>query len=166
MKKALVAFGAAFVGLIVLFGGMFVAGYSFATSHDREGKIYVDTIVPLIVTGWNDAALMAEASPEMLQIASRDQVHALFRTLGERLGALKEYGGATRIAYFVNFTTGGRVLTLTHTAPAVFEGGPAMLRIRTIRRGGQWNVLEFYLDAEALLRDPGDSRGPKRMPTI
>ena len=126
----------------------------------------MDTIVPRIVTDWNDAALVAEASPEMLQIASRDQVHALFRTLGERLGTLKEYGGATRITYFVNFTTSGRVLTLTHTAPALFEGGPAMLRIRTVRRGGQWKVLAFYVDADALLRDPGGSGGPKRMPTI
>jgi len=39
MKKVLVALGAAFVGLIVLFGGMFAAGYSFATSQTARARL-------------------------------------------------------------------------------------------------------------------------------
>lgn len=166
MKKVLIALGAAFLGLVVLGGAMLAAGYTFVQSHEGEGKTYVDAVVQRIAKDWDDAALMAEASPEMLHVASRDQIRALFQTFGERLGALKGYGGATRETYFVNFTMSGRVLTLTHTAPAVFENGPATIRVRTIRRDGQWKVLDFYVQSEALVREPGGVGRPKRAPAI
>ena len=37
-------------------------------------------------------------------------------------------------------------------ADATFEKGPATLRIRTVRQGAEWKLLEFFVHSEALLR--------------
>ena len=36
-------------------------------------------------------------------------------------------------------------------ADAVFEKGPATLRIQTVRRAGQWKLLEVYVQSDSLL---------------
>jgi hypothetical protein len=52
----------------------------------------------------------------------------------------------------VNFTLHGPVVTLTYTADATFQKGPATLRIRTVRHGAEWKLLEFFVYSDALLR--------------
>jgi hypothetical protein len=164
VKKVLIALGAGFAGLVVLGGIMFGAGYAFLLSHEAEATAYVDAAVQRVVGDWNDAALIAEASPELLQAASREQIRRLFQTFSERLGALKGSGGATRDAYAVNFTLSGRVLTVMHTVPAAFENGPATIRIRTIRRDGRWKILNFHVESDALLDRPRDDAAkPSRL---
>ena len=151
MKKALVVLGWVFLALLVLGAGVFGAGYWIVTAAEPEGRAYVDRVTPAIVAAWSAQALVAEASPELLAVAPRTKIDALMDAFAKRLGALQRYGGASRQHYLVNFTP-GPVVTMTYTADAVFEKGAATLRIRTLRRGGQWKLLELYVQSEALLR--------------
>jgi hypothetical protein len=128
MRKALIVLGWAFLGLIVLGVGVFAVGYWIAAAAEHEGKAYVDRVAP------------------------RGKIDTLFDAFSRRLGALQRYGGASRQHYFVNFTLQGPVVTMIYTADAVFEKGPATLRIQTVRRAGQWKLLEVYVQSDSLLR--------------
>jgi hypothetical protein len=151
MKKVFVVLGMIFATLIFVVGTVGVFGYAFLKQHEGEGQKYVDDAIRRIAKDWSEATLTAEASPELLKVASPAQIRGLLAMFAKRLGALKSYGGATRETYFVNFTTSGRVLTLTHSAPAVFEGGAATIKARTILRDGQWKIIELYIHSDALV---------------
>lgn len=152
MRRALIVLGSVFVALIVLGLGVFTAAYWIATAAEPEGKGYVDRVAPAIVRAWSAEALVAQASPELLSVAPREKIAALLEVFARRLGALERYGGASRQHYFVTFTLEGPVVTMLYTADAAFEKGPATLRVRTVRRGGQWKLVEFYVQSDALLR--------------
>lgn len=152
MKKTLIVLGSAFLVLIVLALGVFAAAYWVAIRADAAGKAYVDGVTPPIISAWSAEALVAEASPELLTAAPRARIDALMDTFSKRLGALQRYGGATRQHYVVNFTLQGPVVTMTYSADAAFEKGPATLRLRAVRRAGQWKLQELYVQSDALLR--------------
>ena len=152
MKKALIVLGSAFLSLIVLAIGGLAASHWIVTAADRDGKAYVDRVTPTIVAAWDPSALVGQASPEFLSAAPRAKIDTIFNVFSNRLGTLQRYGGASRQDYFVNFTLHGPVVTLTYTADATFEKGPATLRIRTVRHGAEWKLLEFFVHSEALLR--------------
>jgi len=152
MKKALIVLGCAFLVLIVLAIGVSAAGYWIMTTAEREGKAYVDRVTPTIVAAWDPSAFVGQASPDLLNATPRAKIGTIFNTFSNRLGTLQRYGGATRRDYFVNFTLHGPVVTLTYTADATFEKGPATLRIRTVRQGAEWKVRELFVHSDALLR--------------
>lgn len=152
MKKALMVLGCAFLTLIVVAIGVVAASYWVMTGAERDGKAYVDRVTPMIVAAWDPSALVGQASPEFLRATPRAKIDTAFSVFSSRLGALERYGGATRGDYFVNFTLHGPVVTLTYTADATFEKGPATLRIRTARQGAEWKLVEIFVHSEALLR--------------
>jgi hypothetical protein len=113
MKKALVVFGWVFLVLLLLGASMFGAAYWIAGAAEPEGKAYVDRVTPAIVGAWSVETLVAEASPALLEVAPRAKIDPL-------MGAFAS-----------------PVVTMTYTADAAFEKGPATLRIRALRRAGQ-----------------------------
>jgi len=152
MKKALIVLGGVFLSLIVLAIGVMAASYWIMTAAERDGKAYVDRVTPMIVAAWDPNALVGQASQQFLSATPRVQIDTAFNAFSNRLGTLQRYGGGTRGDFFVNFTLRGPVVTLTYTADATFENGPATLRIRTVRQGAEWKVRELFVHSDALLR--------------
>jgi hypothetical protein len=66
----------------------------FGSKLDAQSKAYIDAVVPKIVSHWEVQALMADASPELLEIAPREEMEPLFKAFSDKLGALKEYRGS------------------------------------------------------------------------
>ncbi len=150
MKKFFVVLGAIFAGLIVL-GAIFIAIAAHSGSKlDAESKAYVDRIVPLVVTSWDSKELLNNASPEFLKVAPADKIESMFKMLSEKLGSYKEYKGSKGDS-LVNFTPQGKIITAAYFTQVAFDKADATVKIRVIKHGENWQVLEFYVDSQALM---------------
>lgn len=152
MKKALLALGTVmliFLGIAGLASGV---GYYSASMREGEAKAFVDKIVPAVVSRWSTGDLLANASREMLRDITLDRIDMLFASFKQRLGPLRDYGGAQREGYFFSFTTRGRVLTYVYLVTAQFERGPAQIRVRAVWRDGQWKLSDFFVFSDTLVQ--------------
>ncbi|HWH70930.1 MAG TPA: hypothetical protein VNT26_16190 [Candidatus Sulfotelmatobacter sp.] len=151
MKKFLMVLGGLFAVLTVAtIGGIFAMKY-FGEDLDKESKAYVDANLPQIVGNWDPRELLDRASPEFSQVVPQEKVIKLFKILSQRLGPLKEYKGSAGQSN-VLLNPEGKVITGDYKADAVFENGPAKIDFRIIRRDGQWQVLEFWVNSDVLLQ--------------
>ena len=150
MKKFFVVLGVVFASLIVL-GIIFISIAVHTRSKlDTESKVYVDHVVPLIVASWDSKELLNHASPELLKVAPADKIDSMFKMLAEKLGKYKEFkdskGGS-----FLNFTPQGKIITAAYITHVAFDRADATVRIRVIKHSENWQVLEFYVDSQALM---------------
>ncbi|UCC23494.1 MAG: hypothetical protein JSW23_05435 [Planctomycetota bacterium] len=150
MKKALMILGVIFAGLIVLgvigFGVLAVKG----TALDKESKAYVDEVTPAILANLKKETLFQYASDELKNAASEEEFDKMFDFFA-KLGQFKEYKGSTGQANISVTTERGKQITGIYEAQAKFENGPATVKITTIKKGDNWQVLGFHITSMALL---------------
>ena len=148
MKKFFVVLGVIFACLIVLGIILIPIAAHMRSKLDAESKVYVDRIVPLIVTSWDSKELLNNASPEFLKVAPADEIESMFKMFAEKLGGYKEFkdskGGS-----FVNFTPQGKIITAAYITHVAFDRADATVRIRAIKHGENWQVLEFFVNSQA-----------------
>lgn len=150
MKKFFVVLGVIFACLIVL-GIIFISIAAYTGSKlDAESKAYVDRMVPQIVASWDSKELLNNASPELLKVAPADKIESMFKMLSGKLGGYKEYKGSKGDS-LVNITPQGKVITAAYITQVSFDKADATVRIRVIKHGENWQVLEFYVNSEALM---------------
>jgi hypothetical protein len=125
-------------------------GYAFwqGPQLDTQSHAYVDAVVPAIVSTWSEPAFDEHASPELLQAAKGTDMPAMFLQFSQRLGGLAHYDGAQGESN-LGFTPRGLVITANYTVKASFQKAPAMIHIRLIKHGEQWQVLNFFVDSPA-----------------
>ncbi len=151
LRSLLMILGGVFGGLIIL-GILAVAGLAYVgRSLDTESRADLDALVPSIIRSWNAQELVRHASPELLHAAPPEKIQQLFSIFSSKLGPVKAYGGS-RGDSRIDFTRRGILITAAYVAQAVFEKAPANIQIRMVRRNGVWQVLEFRVDSDALLR--------------
>lgn len=150
MKKFFIALGAIFACLIVLGVVLFSIAAHTGSKLDTESKAYVDRIVPQIVTSWDSKELLNNASPELLKVAPADKIDSMFKMLSEKLGGYKAYKGAEGDS-LINITPQGKVITAAYYTQVAFDKADATVKIRVIKHGENWQVLEFYVDSQALM---------------
>ena len=121
------------------------------TGIEREAKIYVDEVVPLIAASWTPSTLVDRASPELLQLAPAEKVDRLFAAFSSRLGPMTQYRGATAQHVFSGLAGTERVSRVRYVASAAFEKSTATIQVEVIKRGGAWRVHGFLVNSEALL---------------
>lgn len=150
MKKFFVVLGVIFAALIML-GTVFISiAHHAGQKLDTESKAYVDRIVPLIVTSWNSRELLNNASPEFLKVAPADKIDSMFKMFAEKLGRYKEYKGSQGDS-LQDITPQGKVITAAYITQVDFEKADAAVKIRVIKHGENWQVLEFYVSSQALM---------------
>ncbi len=145
MKKTMVILGAVMALSLI---AVLVVFYNLHKASERARKsatAYVDTNVPEIVKDWNPGELMKRAAPELLNATSRQQLAEMFRSLSVRLGSLKEYRGSTGDVRMTD-SPGGKVVTGTYRASAVFEKGPAEILCRMVYQVRTWKIQDFRVN--------------------
>ena len=145
MKKVLMILGAVFICLVLVGVIVFSGLYYFARGLDKEAKVYIDEVIPVIVTSWNSKELTSRASPEFLQVFPAKKVELLFGAFSEQMGPLKEYNGATGKIKIKISPRGKPIIIADYMAEAVFEKAPAKIQIQLIRRNDKWQIVGFLV---------------------
>ena len=143
--------GKIFLILILLVAGFVGYGIWQGPTLDAQSKAFVDSAVPAICSTWNKDEVLNRASPEFTQTVSKRDVSALLSALSRRLGRFVRYDGAKGDSNF-GFTNKGVSLTARYVAKAQFSNGPAVIHFSLVKRGGQWQLLNFLFESPALLR--------------
>ena len=151
MKKALAIFGGIVLVLLLALGSVVLYFARIGSSLDASSKAYVDSIVPVIASGWSVEELEKRSSPQFLKVAKHDQIVILFSKLSQ-LGALKHYDGAKGDSNISFTTKEGKVVSAKYLAHATFENGDADIRIALIQIESQWQILSFFVNSPILLR--------------
>ena len=152
MKKILITFGIIFLCLMVLGVAGILALKSGGEKLDKESKSYVDKAVPAIVESWNVEELMQRASAELLEVVPSQKVNELFKLFSAKLGRLKEYQGSKGEANISINVPRGMTITALYHVEALFEKGGAVIKVRVVKKGDDWQFLEFRVNFENLLK--------------
>ncbi len=150
MKKFFIVLGSIFLAILVL-GGIGIAYFAVrGNTLDKESKAYADTVIPAIVTNWNEKELLDRASPEFKKVATQEQVDRLFHWFSS-LGRLRKCDPAQGQAGISITPQTGKIISAEYTAKAKFEKGEAAIKLGLVKHGDQWQILNFHVSSPALL---------------
>jgi hypothetical protein len=150
-KKILIVLGAIFLALIILA----VIGIGIAavkgSALDKQTKAYVDSTVPLIVSNWDEQALLSRASPEFTQAVDKEKLDKLY-FMFRKLGKFRNYEDSKGQSYMSMTTENGKFVTAVYVCKATFDAGPADIKVTLIKHGEKWEIAGFRLDSEVFLQ--------------
>ena len=148
MKKIFIVLGVIFLCIIIIG----VIGFSITAYHgtklDKTSKAYVDEVIPIIVSSWDSRELINRASPELLEVLSKDQLRDLFATFSKKLGRLKDYKESKGDA-LIKVSPKGKIITASYIAQLAFEKADAEVKIGLIQHNEKWQLLEFRVKSDA-----------------
>ena len=132
--------------LLAIFWGV-ARGFGAYVRHELtpSSHAYVDDSIRAILTTWSEDELVKRASPEMRANATQGQLNQFFTTL-EKLGKFHTYDGANGEVEVTYYGNRGLIITAPYLAKASFQNGPAQIRIKLIRHGDAWYILDFHVD--------------------
>jgi hypothetical protein len=156
MKNFLMFLGAVLLVAIVLGGLALVYITIKGPELDRESHAFVDSAIQTIASDWNEQALLDRAAPEFKQAVGQGVLDRMFVRF-RQLGALQEYRGATGDASVSPRNFGATAL---YFARGTFAAGDAVIRIALVKREGEWRILGFQIDSEALAPPPAAPEQP------
>lgn len=149
MKKILIAIGAGCLALVVVAGGFFGYAIYAGGKLDASSKAYVDRVVPEIISTWSPETLKREASVELSQQVTGDELRSAFQTFSA-LGSLIAYRGAKGGSKISITPQTGKVTTARYAVDAEFEHGDAVIDVNLVQRDGRWQVLGFFVKSDQL----------------
>ncbi|MBN1637311.1 MAG: hypothetical protein JW920_12400 [Deltaproteobacteria bacterium] len=117
---------------------------------EKECRAYVDQIVPAILTDMSVETLSGFASDEMLSVIPKEELEEGF-TCFSKLGEFNSYIGCDGRTSTWGSLKNGRMITGDYVAQADFETGPATVELLLLKKEGQWSILGFHINSEALL---------------
>ncbi len=151
MKRTLVKISL-FCIAIVLFGIIFFRLIAFHGSIlDKESKLFIDQLIPSIITEWNARDLVQHASPEFLKVSPEPSLLSFFRMLEQRLGKLKKFSGSEGEATISLSLTKGKKNFAQYRLQAEFEKGPATIDVGLVKNHGKWQVLSFRVNSDLII---------------
>jgi hypothetical protein len=124
------------------------AGYSL----DKESKVFVDTAVPAIVSGWDVAELRKRASEEFNNSVDYDDLMRYFAIL-RKMGSLREYQGSIGESQITFSLLSGVSITALYTASADCDEGTVKLELSLIKQNGMWRILGIKITPRELADD-------------
>jgi Na+-transporting methylmalonyl-CoA/oxaloacetate decarboxylase gamma subunit len=151
MRTILIILGMIFLIIIVLVATMIGVTAVKGSALDKESKAYVDSVVPRIVSNWDESELLSRASSEFMQATDKQELDKLY-TLFRKLGKLRVYEGSKGQSYISMTIQNGKSVTAVYTCKADFDAGPADIKVSLIQHGGRWEVAGFNVDSEVFLR--------------
>ncbi|HZP11291.1 MAG TPA: hypothetical protein VFB36_02585 [Nevskiaceae bacterium] len=152
MRNFLMFLGSLLLMLVVI-GGL---GLVYATIKgpelDRDSRAFVDASVQTICADWNEQALVERAAPELIQSVGQGVLERMFGRF-RQLGGLQGYSGADGDAS-MTLTSKGLSVTALYFARATFAAGDAVIRVALTRQHGDWKIIGFKVDSEAIAAKP------------
>jgi hypothetical protein len=149
LKKLCTVLIAILLGFIALGAIGLVSAAIHTSALSKEAGAYVNAAIPAIVTGWNEQELLNRASPEFKQSAPPAKLDNFFHWFSG-LGRLKQCDPAEGHAHMHLSPQEGEVITALYTVHATFEKGEATIELRLVKRGDQWQIVNFVLNSPAL----------------
>ncbi|MCG6937108.1 MAG: hypothetical protein LJE83_02900 [Gammaproteobacteria bacterium] len=150
MKKFITLLGFVIPVTVVIFAVFYAVIVYQGAGVDEESKAYVDKVTPVILAAMNRQTLFKYADDKLINSATPDEIDRIFNWFGS-LGELRKYDGASGNAN-VSFSTSGISFTANYEAKATFDKGEAVIKVSTIRRGGEWKISAFSIRSSALPR--------------
>jgi len=118
----------------------------------KDGIAYLQVNLKPILENWDDRALIARASPELMKaVKSPDEMARLFRYF-KALGALQSL--QEPVAGNVNSGTtveNGAYTLADYTIEGNFEKGPATISVQLLRTNDTWKINGFHINSDAFL---------------
>ncbi len=151
MKKILIILGAIFLILIIVAGIAIGIVAVKGSALDKQSKAYVDSTVPLIVSNWDEQALLSRVSPEFMAATDKqelDKLYAMFR----KLGKLRDYEGSKGQSYMSMSTQNGKSVTAVYKCKSMLEAGPADIKVTLVQHDDKWEIAGFNVDSEVFLQ--------------
>jgi hypothetical protein len=150
-KKILIVLGAIFLALIILAViGIGIAAFK-GSALDKQTRAYVDSTVPLIVSNWDEQALLSRASPEFTQAVDKENLDKLYFMFW-KLGKFRNYEGSKGQSYMSMTTENGKSVTAVYVCKATFDAGPADIKVTLVKHGEKWEIAGFRVDSEVFLQ--------------
>lgn len=116
---------------------------------DKESKIYVDEVIPLLLDNLSKDNLFKYASEELKDSASPEEFDKLFKFF-VKLGKFVKYKESKGQANISVTTKNGEQINGYYEAQTDFENGPATIKITIIKKGSQWQIIGFHIDSMTL----------------
>lgn len=152
MKRFLVVLGVVFAVLIVLgVAGIVIAAVK-GTALNKEGKAYVDEVVPKILADLRKETLLAYASEEFKNTVKPEEMDKIF-TWFQKLGRFTEHKVSPGQVNISVTPPAGKVITGRYVVQAQFDSGPAQVEITIVKKGDKWFVQFFKINSMALLAE-------------
>ena len=150
IKKILMGLGIAVLVLIAIAAiGVFYMARQ-GERLDASSKAYANRTIPLIVSTWSEQALVQNASPELLHVASKADFDRYFAAFA-KLGPLVHYDGAKGQSEIAVLAGKGKIVTAHYVAHAKFAHGSAEIDLGLIRVRGHWKIDGFHVNSPSLL---------------
>ena len=151
MKKILITLSGIALALVAVVGALVGYAVYAGSKSDVSSKAYVDRVVPTIVGTWSAANLKREASVELRQHASDDQIAAAFQKFST-LGRIVAYGGSKGESRISFSPRTGKVVTAKYEASVTFEHGDALIDVGLVKRDDRWQIVGFFIKPDQRLR--------------
>ena len=123
----------------------------------KEGAPYVSAAIRAVAQPWDPEALITRSSPELLAMMPGDKTRTFVAFARTRLGDLKECSPVQEGQWTSNVGTRGFAVWATYFADCEFERAAGRVTMQVVRRHGQWKVIGFFLNSDALMTDPSPS---------
>ena len=145
-----------FMIVILIILGLLSLNY-YGSILDRQSRTYADEAILAIVSSWDHKELVSHANPDLLNAFSGDDLISLFKIYSNNLGELKKYEGSNGqthidVEIFCKEGMMCTAITAEYIAKAVFEKGEATITIKMVHRKFEWNIYNFTVSSEQLLR--------------
>lgn len=138
---------------LILFGLVYFFILKLGITLDKESKKFAQDVSVQFTQTWDINQLKSNSAPELIEILNNDPKVAekLITTFSTRLGRLKSLSNL-RGESLVTLTNKRQDITATYQGDAVFEKGDGQIIIRLINRNGEWKILNFKINSNALLQ--------------
>ena len=117
---------------------------------DTESRAYVESVLPHIVSDWDQAALEAEASPEFLQATSDDEMDQLFSVYA-KLGPMQSIDNVAGESHVMKYVGQPTQTTATYQCEVTFKEAPAVISFTLIKHGEKCQVAGFHVNSVLFL---------------
>jgi hypothetical protein len=142
----------------VFFGNRLLVGVQ---TVNNEADLFSKKVVEEVAADWRPASLMKYASPEFKVSVTQDKLAKLFRFLESKLGPVKSVGEFTASNTSAQSWNGESYTLITTVGNATFAKGDGKVTLKVIKRRGQWAVVNFHVNSDALIEIPGLEPGPQ-----
>jgi len=152
MKKTFTIIGYIAAGLVVVIAIAAIIFIPRALHLQKEGIAYVSSNLRPIVENWDEHALVARATPELMkEVKSPDDLSRLFRYF-KTLGSLKSLQPPVPGNVKSGTTMADGAYTVAdYTVEGEFEKGSATISLQLLKEGDSWKINGFHVNSEAFL---------------
>jgi hypothetical protein len=141
--------------LICAGGGYFLFNKGKAV-FDEAGK-FGDESFRAVAANWDLGEFQKRAAPEIEKDNGKDAIPNLIQRLSTQLGPLKGSFESHVTNFNAKTNNGVSYTTADWNADATFEKGPGHVTMELISRDGNWQILKFNVDSDAL-RGTGETQ--------